>query len=155
MSRSAIVFGVLALAAAGFSQEYRGRVQGGITDASSAVVPGARIMLRNMETGVEATRTSNEIGRYIFDYVDPGTYSLTVQMTGFKTFTQQSILVQQRGDVTVDVRLETGASTETITVDATPAALELNTSSRNLTIETKMVRELPSNTRNPFQLAAL
>ena len=68
---------------------------------------------------------------------------------------QQNLSVQQRGDVTVDVKLEVGAVSESITVETTPVALELNTSTRDLTIETKMVRELPSNTRNPWQLAAL
>jgi len=150
------VFGLLLFSAVpAFPQEYRGRVQGAITDMSSAVVPGATLVLHNVETGVEATRASNEVGRFIFDYVDPGNYMLTVQLSGFKKFTQQNILVQQRGDVTVDVRLETGTSSETITVDTKPIALELNTSSRNLTVETNMVRELPSNTRNPFQLATL
>jgi len=142
-------------AAVAFSQEFRGRVQGLVTDTSGAVAPGVPVTLKNAETGVEATRSTNEQGRYIFDYVDPGTYSLSTQLPGFKKFTQQNILVQQRGDVTVDVKLEIGAISESITVDTTPVGLELNTSTRDLTIETKMVRELPSNTRNPWQLAEL
>jgi hypothetical protein len=104
---------------------------------------------------VEATRTSNEQGRYVFDYVDPGNYSLTAEITGFKKAVQQNILVQQRGDVTADMKMEMGTLTESITVEATPVGLELNTASRDLTIETKMVREIPSITRNPWQLAAL
>src|SRR5207247_2078640 len=98
---------------------------------------------------------TNEQGRYVFDYVDPETYSLSGELAGFKKFIQQNILVQQRGDVTVDVKLDMGSITESITVGASPVALELNTSTRDLTVETKMVRELPSITRNPWQLAAL
>jgi Carboxypeptidase regulatory-like domain len=137
------------------AQEYRGRVQGAVTDASAAFVPGATITLHNVETGVDATRVANESGRYVFDYVNPGTYTLSAQLSGFKKYTQQNILVQLHGDVTVDVKLEVGASSESITVDTTPVSLELNTASHDLTVDTKMVRELPSNTRNPFQLAAL
>jgi hypothetical protein len=57
--------------------------------------------------------------------------------------------------VTVDLKMETGAVTESITIDASPVALELNTATRDLTIETKMVQDLPTNTRNPWQFAAL
>ena len=91
----------------------------------------------------------------MFDYVDPGTYVLTAQLAGFRKWIQQNILVQQRGDVTVDPKLEMGTINESITVDTQPTSLELNTANRDLTIETRMVRELPINTRNPFQLAAL
>lgn len=145
---------LLAVAPA-FSQEFRGRVQGLVADSTGAVAPGASVVLKNTGTGIEAKRTTNEQGRYVFDYVDPGSYTLSTELSGFKKFIQQNILVQQRGDVTVDVRLEMGTLNDSITVEATPVSLELNTSSRDLTIETKMVRELPSNTRNPWQLAAL
>src|SRR5262249_40090118 len=134
------------------AQEFRGRVQGVVTDASGALIPGASVHLKNNGTGVELTRTSSEQGLYVFDYVDPGTYILTVEITGFKKFIQPNVLVQQRGDVTVDPKMETGAISESITVEGTPVALQFNTATRDLTIETKMVRELPSNTRNPWQL---
>lgn len=150
VSACLIFGGALALA-----QEFRGRVQGVVADATGAVVPNASLTLTNIETGVEANRLSNEQGRYIFDYVDPGTYTLSAELQGFKKSIQSNILMQQRGDVTVDFKLEMGAVRESVTVDAIPVALELNTATRDLTIETKMVRDLPSNTRNPFQLAAL
>lgn len=137
------------------AQEYRGRVQGVIVDATSAVIPGAALVLRNDATAVEVSRVSNAEGRYIFDYVDPGTYTLTADVKGFKKLIQRNILVQQRGDVTADLRMETGALTESVTITDSPVALQFNTASRDLTIEAKMVRELPSSTRNPFQLALL
>src|SRR5260370_20010615 len=157
MSRKPGVFSAWLLLGAvlAFSQEFRGRVQGVVTDRSGAVAPGVTLTLKDTGTGVEVTRATNEQGRYVFDYVDPGTYSLSTELSGFKKFIQQNILVQQRGDVTVDVKLEMGTINESITVETTPVGLELNTSSHHLTIETKMVRELPSNTRNPWQLAAL
>lgn len=55
----------------------------------------------------------------------------------------------------MDVKMDTGAVTESVTVTDAPVALQFNTASRDLTIETKMVRDLPSATRNPFQFAAL
>src|SRR5262249_34158656 len=86
---------------------------------------------------------------------DPGTYTLTAEVNGFKKAVRSNILVQQRADVTVDFKLEIGTVSESINVEASSVGLELNTATRDLTVETKMVRELPSNTRNPFQLAAL
>src|SRR5690349_9564861 len=91
---------LLCAAAVAFSQEFRGRIQGLITDSSGAPAPGVTVTLKNTATGVEATRPTNENGRYIFDYVDPGTYNLTTDLKGFKRFNQHNIIVQQRGDVT-------------------------------------------------------
>jgi hypothetical protein len=137
------------------AQEFRGRVQGVVADVSGGVMPGVTVVLRNVGTGIDVSRASNEQGRYVFDYVDPGAYTLTAEMRGFKKWIQQNILVQQRGDVTVDVKMEAGAVTESITVSDSPVSLQFNTSSRDLTIENRMLRELPSVTRNPFQLAML
>ncbi len=137
------------------AQEHRGRIQGVVVDATGGVMPGVSLNLRNVATGIQFSRLSNEEGRYVFDYVDPGTYALTAELSGFKKLVQQNILVQQRGDVTVNLKMEMGAITESITVEVSPVALQFNTATRDLTIETRMVRELPSATRNPFQLAML
>ena len=98
------------------AQEFRGRVQGVVSDPSGAVIPGATTVLKNDATGVDITRVTNSEGRYFFDYVDPGTYTLTVELTGFKTAVQKNIVVAQRGDVTVDMKLEVGNLSETVTV---------------------------------------
>jgi hypothetical protein len=150
----AVLFVALAAGAA-FAQEFRGRVQGLVTDTTGAVVPGAGAVLQNDNTGVAVNRVTNKDGRYLFDYVDPGTYTLTVGLSGFKTGIQKNIRVQQRGDVTVDVQLVVGSLEETVTVTEEPVTVQFNTASRDLTVEQEMVKELPSSTRNPFQLAML
>jgi hypothetical protein len=76
------------------AQDYRARVQGVVTDASQAVVVGARVILRNENTGVENTRITNETGHYFFDFVEPGTYTVIVEMQGFRRFVSASIPVQ-------------------------------------------------------------
>ena len=68
---------ILAVAAFAFglsAQEYRGRVQGSVTDSTQAVVAGASVTLANVQTGVSSTRKTSDSGRYIFDLVLPGTY---------------------------------------------------------------------------------
>src|SRR5213593_3643057 len=57
------------------AQDYRAKVQGIFTDASQAALPGAKVMLKNVDTGVEVTRKTNEEGRYIFDFVESGLYT--------------------------------------------------------------------------------
>jgi hypothetical protein len=123
-----------------FAQETRGRVQGAVTDESGGIIPGATVTLTNGATGISASRVSNRDGRYLFDYVDPGLYSITVELTGFGTVVQPNVVVQQRGDVTVDVGLKVGAIQEIVTVTESPVAVQFNTASHDLTVEQRLGR---------------
>ena len=150
------VFAVtLVLVSPTLAQEYRGRVQGALTDETQLAVPGAQITLRNDATGVTVTRTTGAEGRYLFDYVDPGTYTLTAELPGFATVVQRNVLVQARGDVTVDVSMKVAALSETVTVDAQPIAVQFNTSTKDLTLDQNLLESIPNITRNPTQLAYL
>ncbi|MGH8245708.1 MAG: carboxypeptidase-like regulatory domain-containing protein, partial [Gammaproteobacteria bacterium] len=137
------------------AQELRGRVQGIVTDSSAAVIAGANVTLRNDNTGVDTVRQTNTAGLYVFDFVPPGTYTMTVEMAGFRKFVQQNILVQTRSDVTVDAVLQLGTVAETVNVTASPVAVRFNTTTMDLTLDTKMTNELPIIHRNPFLLATL
>jgi hypothetical protein len=137
------------------AQEYRARVQGNLTDETQLAVPGAQITLKNDATGVGVTRTTGPEGHYLFDYVDPGTYTLTAELSGFATVVQRNVLVQARGDVTVDVTMKVGGLAETVTVEVTPVAIQFNTSTKDLTLEQKSIESLPLISRNPTQLAYL
>ncbi len=145
----------LLLATPVLGQEYRGRVQGSLTDETQLAVPGAQVTLRNDATGVAVTRVSGPEGRYLFDYVDPGTYTLTAELSGFATVVQRNVLVQARGDVTVDVTMKIAGLAETVTVDAQPIAIQFNTSSKDLTLDQSLLESIPNITRNPTQLAYL
>jgi hypothetical protein len=150
----ALVLALLALTPA-LAQEYRGRVQGTLTDETQLAVPGAQVTLKNDATGVAVTRTTGPEGRYLFDYVDPGTYTLTAELSGFATVVQRNVLVQARGDVTADVMMKVAALSETVTVETTPVAIQFNTSSKDLTLDQSMLESIPNITRNPTQLAYL
>ncbi len=138
-----------------FAQDTRARVQGLITDSTQAVIAGATVNLKNDNTGVQATQQTNQGGVYLFDFVLPGNYTLTVEMSGFKQFQQRNVLVQARGDVTVNATLEVGATRETVTVESSPVAVQFNTTTMALTLDTKMANSLPVINRNPFLLVAL
>jgi len=82
------LFGASALA-----QEFRATLQGGIADPSQAAVPKAAVTLKNLETGIQHETTSDAAGHYVFTFVPPGSYTLTVKAAGFKTTIREGILL--------------------------------------------------------------
>ena len=149
------IFLLLLLAAVGSSQSYRGRVQGLVSDPTQAVIGGATVTLLNTGTGVKVVRQSTETGLFLFDSVDPGTYSVTVELTGFTKFIQENIVVQTRGDVTVNAVLKPGSVQESITVAESPVDVQFNSSSKDFTLDSKLAAEIPRIDRNPFKLTLL
>jgi hypothetical protein len=143
------------LAAVLTAQDYRARVQGAVLDSSQAAISGAKVTLRNVNTGVETARDTSPTGYFIFDGVEPGTYTVTAEMAGFSKATREGVLVQTRADVTVDFHLKPGAVVESITVTASSVQLQFNSSTRELTIDRKQLTDLPVKARNPFTLALL
>ena len=155
LSFSRIAVAMLSVTGMMWAQDYRARLQGTVTDASQAAVAGAKVSLRNQGTGIEVTRESTANGHYIFDSVEPGTYTVTTEFAGFAKSAKENILVQTRADVTVDFNLRPGAVVESIDVTTTAVQLQFNTSTRELTIDRKQLTDLPVKARNPFTLALL
>lgn len=145
----------LLLGYSGFAQTYRAQVRGLVTDQTSAAISDANVRLANVATGVVTTKQTDSSGLYVFDYVDPGTYSITIESPGFGKFVQENIAVQSGGDVTVNASLNPGALQQTVTVEATPPAVEFNSTNQELTIDTKMANDTPRLDRNPFKLTLL
>ena len=137
------------------AQDYRGKVQGSVTDEAGASVPGAQVVLRNTQTGVDVTRQSNDDGHYIFDFVEPGEYIIVIEQTGFKKAVQENVIVRNRADITVNLKLAVGGVTETVTVESAPIAVQFGSSSSLLTIENKLIDQLPVRGRNPYNVATL
>ena len=103
---------------------------------------GASVTLSNLNTGVKTVRNSSESGLFVFDLVDPGAYSVTVEATGFSKFVQEKIQVQTRDDITVNASLRPGAIAESVTVTGEAVAVQFNSASRDLTIDTKLAEEI-------------
>jgi type 1 fimbria pilin len=112
-----------------YGQDFRAKVQGRVTDTSEAVVPGATVTLFNVNTGVRTAKSTNEVGLYRFDYVDPGSYTVIIETSGFSRFVQENVAIRAQADITVDAVLKPGGVQETVTVDASPAAVEFNSTS--------------------------
>ncbi len=137
------------------AQDARARVQGLVSDTTQAVVAGANVTLRNDATSIQKTMQTSPVGQYLFDFVSPGTYTVSMEMSGFRKFVQRNVLVQSRGDVTVNATLEIGSVGEAVTVEASPIAVQFNTTTMALTLDTKMANSLPIIHRNPFLLVSL
>src|SRR5258708_39760650 len=143
------------LAGLAMAQEYRGRVQGIVADPSQAAISNATVTLRNVNTGVESTREADAAGHFLFDFVQPGTYSVAVQAAGFSKFLQENITVLTGGDVTVNSTLSVGSVNETVNVTEEVSSVQFNTSTMTTTVQGVMLDNLPVLARNPFTLALL
>jgi hypothetical protein len=150
----AVCLAVLASASL-LGQEYRGRIQGTVTDSSQGTIIGATVTLLNSKTGGTAIRQTNENGHYLFDLVEPGTYSIAVEFQGFNRFLQENTAVPSRADLTVNAVLKPGEIKETISVTAEAASLQFNTSKLETTIDNNLTQSLPQLYRNVFLLAQL
>src|SRR5580704_11616916 len=125
--KTTVVFFALSLAA--FAQTDRGSVTGTVSDPAGAVVPGAQIVVKNVDTGIVFQGGASATGNYVIP-VPAGNYELSVTVTGFKKFVRENLVVTVATDVRQDVKLEVGAITDTITV--TEAAPLLKTESGEL-----------------------
>lgn len=146
---------LLWLATSAGAQDYRARVQGSVNDASQGALPGVTVTLTNNATMVAESRVTDSRGRYVFDFVTPGTYTIGAELQGFKQVEQQNVRVPQRGDVTADLTLDVGGVEETVVVAAPPVQVQFNTSSSELTLERQLVEQVPLAGRNPYNLSTL
>jgi hypothetical protein len=138
-----------------FGQAVSGLITGTVTDPSGAVLPGATIQVRNVETGVTRTVVSNEQGRYTVPDLIVGTYEIQATMSGFQTLVIQGIPLSVGAQRVQDLALEIGQAQQTITVEGRVAQVDVTTAAIGTTIEPTQIRELPLNGRNFTQLLIL
>ena len=156
ISTRAIVFiGAVFLAAAAEAQ-YRASIQGVVTDPQGTVVSGATVTLTNHETSQTLTTTTNDSGIYNFNGLPPSQYSITAEKPGFKKKVLDNVSVIAEQANAVNIQLEVGQVTESITVsgDSTPL-IDTETSNLSGTVNAREFQALPSIGRDPFQLLQL
>src|SRR5882762_726058 len=137
------------------AQVASGEVNGTVTDKSSGFVAGAAVNLINQATKIEDRAATNSDGYFVFINVKPGSYVLGVEAKGFKITQISSFDVGVNQTVTQTVRLEVGAITERVVVNAEAAMLEASTSELGTVIPERAVNDLPLNGRNFTQLLTL
>lgn len=130
-------------------------LSGTVTDPSGAVIPQGTVKLSSPTNGVSRTLTTDANGRYSFTQLPPSTYSLDIQVKGFKEYKQNGIVLDAAQSASQSVALTLGSDTQEVVV--TSQASLLNTENANISadIDAKQVVELPLNLRNVYGLATL
>src|SRR2546423_6460842 len=143
-------------ASAMVAQDITATIVGTVKDQSGAVVPKARVVLTNTDTGVVArTIATNDSGGYSAPQLAVGHYSVTAEAAGFKKATVSNIELHVNEKLTIDPTLQVGSSDQTVNVEAAPVQVELQSATASGVITGTQVRELALNNRNYEQLVSL
>ena len=130
-------------------------VYGNVKDAQGAMVPGAAITLTSVDTGATRTAVSSENGAYRFVALTPGTYTLKVEITGFRTAVVEKLPLTVDTATKMDVILELGSLAESVEVTSTSPILNTTDASLGNVITGIQIQQLPLEARNPVGLLSL
>jgi len=130
-------------------------VHGVVTDKSGAVIAAATVTLSNPAQGFQRSVSSNESGEFEFLALQPGTYSLVVEASGFRKFEQKSVQLLVNLPTTLNVTLEIGSSTQTVEVSGTAQTINTIDASLGNAFNENQVKQLPLEGRNVPDLLSL
>jgi hypothetical protein len=133
------------------AQETRGNISGTVKD-STGVIPGATVLIVNTDTGAKQELTTNNSGYFEAPLLQPGTYEVTVEMSGFKRLTQRNIVLAVAQQMNIPFTMEIGAISENITVTGEAPLLDTSSVSSAQTFDTRMVESLPMLSNMPIML---
>lgn len=125
------------------AQDLRGTIRGIVRDASSAVVPAVEVHVINTATNVKNTAVTSESGYYNVEFLVPGSYKIEVAAKGFKKLTREGLDLAARQILAIDLSLEVGGVSESVTVKAESPLLETSNASSGMTIDNKRLLDLP------------
>ena len=142
-----------------YGQTTNGSIQGTVTDSSGATLSRATVTARNLDTGLTNSTVTTDAGLYSLPNLPPGRYSVKVEATGLKKYEREGVTVQTGSTVSLDIEMQLGSVTETITVNADASQLETATSDIGATVERTLIANLPlevsGTVRNPVQFITL
>ncbi|MDP9170765.1 MAG: carboxypeptidase-like regulatory domain-containing protein, partial [Acidobacteriota bacterium] len=137
-----------------FAQTDRGTITGTITDPGNAVIQGAKISLKSIETGAAYDTVTTSTGNYTLPSLPAGTYDLTVESPGFNRHVQTGITVQVAQTARIDIVMKLGATTDSVTINADAPLLKTESAEQSQTITEQRTTEIPltsaaGGVRNP------
>ncbi|QOY86004.1 TonB-dependent receptor [Paludibaculum fermentans] len=138
-----------------FPQSDNSTASGVVRDPSSAVVPNAKVVLKNQANGLTRESKTNESGNFVVPTIPSGMYTLTIELAGFKKYESKDNKIDASLPASFDVTLQVGSATEVVEVSATAAALQTESGAVGRLIEGKQLSDLQLNGRNPIFLALL
>jgi len=133
-------------------QDSRGQIIGRVSDGAGAAIPNAEVKATNTATGVTLTGATNEQGNYEIPYLTPGLYSLKVAAPGFKRYTRDNLEVRVSDRLGVDIVLEPGSVSETVTITAATPLLESTNANLGDVVDERRITELPLSGGSPVTL---
>jgi trimeric autotransporter adhesin len=153
--RAALVGALLVVVSSGlaFGQGFQGGLRGSVKD-SGGVVPGAEVTLTNDQTNIKRSTVTNERGEYVFANVDPGNFSVKVTLQGYKTIDRGDIRIGTQQFLTLDLTMEVGAITESVTVTGQSPLIETSNASTGTVLDSAALQALPSPGRNAFMIGS-
>ena len=151
-----ILVGLLLAALPGFAQTISGSIAGRVVDPQGAVVPNASVTVTEASKNLRVSSTTSAGGDFLVPGLLPGTYSITVESTGFKRLPRNGIILDANDKLALgDLVLEVGAVTETVEVSAQAAVLQTESVERSATISGTQISNIEVNGRSPLDLAKL
>src|SRR5579863_356364 len=137
------------------AQQYSGTITGTVTDPSGAAIAGAAVTATNTGNNASYSTTTSEQGVYSFAQLPVGVYNIVVKQGSFKEFTTKAVEVHVSTTTEVNVKLELGAASEMISVEASAVQVQTATAEVGEVVEGRQVRELPLNGENFMGLVVL
>ncbi|MBI4444458.1 MAG: TonB-dependent receptor [Acidobacteria bacterium] len=150
-----ISLSVLALSLFPVWAQVTGSIVGTTRDQSGAVLPGATITVKNVETGVVRESITNDSGRYVSTNLPLGTYEVKAEVPGFQTKIRSGVALTAGREAVIDFVLEVGEISEVVEIRGDAAQVETTTSTIAGLVDENKVRELPLNARSLIELAPL
>jgi hypothetical protein len=145
----------VAFGAAAWAQSDVGSISGFVRDPSGAVVPNAKVSLKDEATGAVRNAISDGSGHYSVPNLPPDYYTITVEAPGFKTFTSTHNKLDANTSLALDANLEVGAATQTVEVSATASRLETQSGAVQSQVTGTQVQNQELNGRDPVYMAQL
>ena len=151
--RAARAFVLLVLATLSFplhidAQVTTGSIVGTVTDPTGQPVPGAQVSIEDLDKGTSVSAVSDASGSFAAPFLIPGTYTVSVELQGFRKWVRSGIILQVNDRLRIDAGLEVGRVEETTTVTATTPVVRSDSSEIGTVIEERAIKELPLNGRN-------
>jgi hypothetical protein len=139
---------VLTIATPARAQSVSGTILGTVTDSSGAVISQAKVTVANEGTGLTRTVEADSNGDYTVPSIPTGRYTVVAEMSGFKTLALSNIDVGVDQRVRIDLKLDVGAMTESVTVEAVSPLVQTSSSELGTTVDDQQIEALPLNGRN-------
>ncbi len=146
---------LLCLAPTTHAQEFRGTFSGTVMDSTGAVIPNAKIVVKEIHTGTTSQTKSDGAGQYVVPFLLPGDYSISVQASGFQSLDRTGITLHSQEHPIINLTLSVGAISQSVTVSGAAPQLDTANASIGQVITSESVADLPLNGRTPTTLTEL